>query len=241
MSDFTDQLPDPEALVSLEPEELAGYLLEFFHAIPESDRQQRVMRPNWLGGSQPVDDLPAKYREPVSMALMEAWSWLEREGLIAPYPHRIADGSFFITKRGRTLKRRADVEAFRKRAALPKAILHPTVQEKAWPAFVRGELDTAIFQAFKEVEVAVRAAGSFAPTDLGTDLMRKAFNSNGGPLTDASEPTSECDALSHLFAGAIGRFKNPSSHRHVAINEPGEAFEMLAFASHLLRVVDDRK
>lgn len=241
MSDFTDALPTPEALIDLEPEELAGYLLETFHSIPEKDRQQRVMRLDWMGGSQPVDDLPANFRERVSMALMEAWSWLERQGLIAPYPRRIAEGSYFITKRGQELRRRADVEAFRKRASLPKDILHPTIQEKSWPAFVRGELDTAIFQAFKEIEVAVREAGSFDPTDLGTDLMRQAFNSNGGPLTATSEPVPEREALSHLFAGAIGRFKNPSSHRHVAINDPGEAFEMLAFASHLLRVVEDRK
>jgi hypothetical protein len=87
----------------------------------------------------------------------------------------------------------------------------------------------------------VRAAGSFDPTDLGTDLMRKAFNSNTGPLADTSEPIPEREALAHLFAGAIGRFKNPSSHRHVTINDSGEAFEMLAFASHLLRIVDDRK
>jgi hypothetical protein len=95
VSDFTEQLPDAESLVSLEPEELAGYLLEFFHAIPERDRQQRVMRSDWLGGSQPVEDYQPKYRELVSMALMEAWSWLERQGLIASYPSRIAQGSYF--------------------------------------------------------------------------------------------------------------------------------------------------
>jgi Protein of unknown function (Hypoth_ymh) len=61
-------------------------------------------------------------------------------------------------------------------------------------------------------------------TDLGTDLMRKAFNPSSGPLSDASEPLSEREALAHLFAGAIGRFKNPSSHRHVAVTDPGETF-----------------
>ena len=241
MSDFTDYLPNPEALVSLEPEELAGYLLEFFHSIPERDRQQRVMQQDWLGGSPPVDDYPAKYRELISMALMEAWSWLERQGLIAPYPRRIAEGSYFITKRGRELKRRADIAEFRKRSSLPRETLHPTIAEKAWPAFVRGELDTAVFQAFKEVEVAVRAVGGFGATDLGTDLMRKAFHPQTGALADMTEVSSERQALSDLFAGAIGRFKNPSSHRHVAITDPGETFEMLALSSHLLRIVDDRK
>jgi hypothetical protein len=80
MSDFTERLPDPETLITLEPEELGGYLLEAFHSIPDQDRQWRVMRLDWIGGPEPVEGLPAKYRELVSMALMEAWSWLERAG-----------------------------------------------------------------------------------------------------------------------------------------------------------------
>ncbi len=114
------------------------------------------------------------------------------------------------------------------------------IAEKGWPAFIRGEYETAVFQAFKQIEVAVRSAGGYAATDLGTVLVRKAFN-NTGPLTDGTEPPAEQEALASLFAGAIGRFKNPSSHRHVAITDAGETFEMLAFASHLLRIVDDRK
>jgi len=42
-------------------------------------------------------------------------------------------------------------------------------------AFLRGDYDVAIFQAFKEVEVAVRTRGGFSATDIGTDLMRRAF------------------------------------------------------------------
>ena len=241
MSDFQKHMPNPETLLALEPEELAGYLLEYFHSIPERDRLRNVMRPAWLGSSQPIGDYPPMQREPISMSLMEAWSWLEREGLVVPVPCCFGDGVYFITKRGMKLKRRVDVDEFRKRSGLPKHILHPVIVEKAWPAFLRGEYETAVFQAFKEIEVGVRTAGGYTPTDLGTDLMRKAFHSTSGPLTDKGEPPGEADALSHLFAGAIGRFKNPSSHRHVAITDPGETFEMLSFASHLLRIVADRK
>jgi len=85
----------------------------------------------------------------------------------------------------------------------------------------------------------VAAAGHFAPTDIGVDLMRKAFHETTGPLTDMSLPVAERAALAHLFAGAIGRYKNPSSHRHVGVDAP-EAMELIVMASHLLRIVESR-
>ena len=68
--------------------------------------------------------------------------------------------------------------------------------------------------------------------------MRKAFG-NEGPLTDSEQPLPERQARAHLFAGAIGSYKNPGSHRNVDFTAE-EAAEVIIFASHLLRIVDSR-
>ena len=116
---------------------------------------------------------------------------------------------------------------------------------KVYPAFLRGDYDTAIFQAFKEVEVAVRQAGSFPHDLVGDKLMRAAFataknNLPTGPLTDTQLPVGEQEAAAHLFAGAFGVYRNSTGHRHVP-TETVEAAEVIMFASQLLRIVDRLK
>jgi uncharacterized protein (TIGR02391 family) len=236
MERLSDLIPDPDALLGLEPEELAGYLIEFLNGLP-SDRQ--LNRYNLTLPSN-FEGYPQHLRDAIAQAVMEAWVWLEREGLIAPKPG--SQGEWvFVTRRGRVLKNHVDLAALRSANLLPRKMLHPVLVTKVWATFLRGDYDTAIFQAFKEVEVAVRTKGGFAATDFGIELMRKAFHTQNGPLTDTQRPLAEREALAHLFVGAIGSYKNPTSHRHLIINDPGEAVEITILASHLLRIVDLRK
>ena len=77
-------------------------------------------------------------------------------------------------------------------------------------------------------------------SDIGAGLMRRAVSSPDGPLTDAHAPLAEQESLAHLFAGAIGSYTNPHSHRNVTL-EPDESVELLILASHLLGIVDSRQ
>lgn len=242
MTRIHDQIPDAETVISLAPEELAFQLLQIARTHVQNGLLQMdsviTLQPSANSQDPPY---PPNMQEDVEIALIEAWHWLELNAFLMPAPGiNGANGFKMLSRRGRDLIEREHFDAFQKAAAFPKELLHPAIADRVWISLARGELDTAVFYAYRTVEEAVRAAGGYAATDIGVSLMRKAFDPIKGPLTDQSQPEAERSALAHLFAGAIGSYKNPHSHRTVTISKHTEAQEIVLLASHLLRIVDGR-
>lgn len=232
------RIPDAQVLISLAPEELAPQLLSVLPMRPNVN--QGMFNRDYI--SRFAGEYPHLQAD-VELAITEAWRWLELNLFIVPAPGINGQNGWFVPgRRGRAALANPQLfTAYTKAAAFPRELLHPLIAERVWAALARGDYADAVFLAFRTVEESVRQAGSYSATDIGTDLMRSAFEPENGPLTKLSDPRPERLALSHLFAGAIGSYKNPHSHRTVTISDAGEAQEMVMLASHLLRIVDARK
>src|ERR1044072_5311398 len=115
--------------------------------------------------------------------------------------------------------------------------IDPVLTQHVKPLFMRGDYDTAVFRAFKEIEVRVRKKGKLGNDLFGRELMVKAFGPTG-PLIDKKAIKGEQDATRELFAGAVGACRSPSSRREVHFDEPAEVVDMICTANQLLRIVE---
>jgi uncharacterized protein (TIGR02391 family) len=230
-------IPDLSTVTELSTADLAGYVFHSLMSIRDDER----------GGWHPHNFLMEVRREygtpqksaprEVLVAVAAAWNWLETNGLICRDPDR--DGLYCPTPRGAGARDRLGVNKIISGEQLPEHFLHPTLLEHARPMFLQSRFENAVFDAFKTLEVAIRTAAGLGHDAIGTHLASKAFHPDSGPLTDKSLEPGERVALMKLMEGAIGSYKNPSSHRRVEITAD-EARDMIMLASHLLKIVDAR-
>ncbi len=130
MSALGDIIPDAEVLLGLQPEEVGVALLEVLNS--PSYPEEKFNPHNVIRGlfRVPNEVYPSERQIEIEHALMEAWTWLQNEGLIAPLPDvgEAKGGWCFVTRRGRELGSRSDLDAYRRASALPKGLLHAAIR-----------------------------------------------------------------------------------------------------------------
>jgi uncharacterized protein (TIGR02391 family) len=242
MTSLPELIPDADFLLAMEAEELAAAMLPVLAStrsqagVHFGNYSSSLFSPN-VGGH-----LYDRKADQITLAIGEAWNWLEVQGLLIPAPGLNGNNGWRVfSRKAQSLASAADVEKFARSRHLRRDILNGRIADKVWSAFIRSEYDVAVFQAMKAVEVSVREASGLGAEELGTTLMRKAFHVDSGPLTDMSAEKGERQARSDLFAGAIGSYKNSHSHRDVDLDNPDEALELVMLANHLLRIIDQRR
>lgn len=236
-------IPDPRAVLALEPEELGAILLLMIRQRGEEESfsiNNLVGEIRYSDESRGISGYPREKWGELELAISEAFAWLESQALLIADPRSVGTSWRVLSRRARRFENREDVRQFQMARRLNRDLLHPTIAEKVWLAFIRGDFPEAVFTAMRAVEISVREAGKLEQKQVGTKLMQAAFGQSG-PLRDREADTAEEDGLMHLFIGAMGSYKNPHSHRNVAMEDPVETMEIVMLASHLLRIVDARR
>jgi Protein of unknown function (Hypoth_ymh) len=184
-------------------------------------------------------------RNAVDRVISRVSKKLEDAGLIeAPDPDNGKSGYRVISKEGRKAMTEIDYGAAKVRSGFTREMFHPSLPDAAWNSFRSGDYDTAVFEAFKAVEVAVLKKGlgknGIIKGDHGVSLMQKAFDPKSGPLTDMSaRPPSRKNRRCELFTGAFGELRNPKAHGDPTITDPLVAVEEMTTAGTLQRIVDN--
>jgi uncharacterized protein (TIGR02391 family) len=249
MYELASTIPDSNVLLTMEPEELGGKILFLLRKrLQSTPNNTQFLLSNLLDDLWRTSHLPghttaypANKQSEIDLAIAEAWAWLVAQGLLVLKPQAGGLDWYVLSRRAQRFQDETEFATFAVTRMLQKDALHSRMADKVWSAYIRSEFDVAVFQAFKAVEVAVREAAKLPDDVIGVDLMRKAFNSKDGPLTDMQAEGGEREARVHLFAGAIGSYKSPHSHRDIKVDSPQEAIEIIMMANHLLRIVDARR
>jgi uncharacterized protein (TIGR02391 family) len=225
-------IPPGDEAVELPVDDLA---LRLLHLVDEGGQTHLLSRheATWVGS---WENHPGGEGAAFLHAIAEAWDWLASRLLVARRPGD--KGEFaFITRRGERVLAAKDGPALLRAEERIDVDLHPIVATRVRRQFLLGEYELAALAAMSEVEIRVRKLAKAGDGDIGVPLTQSAFK-DGGPLADPKLEPGERKATMALFSGALGVFKNPSSHRQVEYDDPTLAAEVVLLADLLLRILD---
>ena len=166
----------------------------------------------------------------------DTWAWLVAEGCVGPDPKQ-SSGWYRVTERGQRLSEEGTLSNVFADQRIPEDI-HEQLRESR-TLFRGGKIELGVFAAMREVEVSLRDKSGSSNDLIGVALARQALHPEKGPLADNRLEKGECQAIADLYAGALGAFKNPTSHRVVDYEDPARAADVIVLADLLLRMLDE--
>lgn len=184
------------------------------------------------GGYQPVRFTRVKYKASPSahIDIRQFQRGYDDEGEEAFYP----------TKKGFRFPEREFNRVIKKYTLMPETYVHPLIVKKSFSLLNAGQFESAVLQAFKTIETRIREKINSTPEEYGIKLIRKAFHTENGPLTDFKLPKAEREAFCNYIAGAFGFYKNPCSHRDIELDF-SSAFDRIVVASDLLKAIENAR
>jgi len=145
---------------------------------------------------------------------------------------------YYPTKKGFHFPEAEFKKVIERWTILPTSYIHPNIMDKSFELLSIRQFDSAVLQAFKCIEIAIREKCCFSDEDYGISLIRKAFNPQTGTLTNYGVPVAEREAQAHFIAGAYALYKNPCSHKDVKMDFY-DAFERIVVASKIMKIVEE--
>lgn len=102
-----------------------------------------------------------------------------------------------------------------------------------------GNFDRAINQATQVLEDRIRRKANASKSDSGATLVRKVIPQKPSTGTlRVSHNEEEQEGLSHICAGLMLAFRNPSHHQLTDRFSREDALKLCAFVDNLLRIID---
>ena len=132
MRELYQAIPDPDALLALEPEELGATVLFIMRARLEREPRGHLHPGNMIGevGNPRMSDWPPERTPELKLAVAETFAWLKAQGLLIPTTDNNAGAGWMtLSRRARGFESPADLMSYAGARRLPRE-LHPQLGER---------------------------------------------------------------------------------------------------------------
>ena len=134
MKELAQVIPDAQVLIALEPEELGAKMLFLLRKRRPSDMSSltnlegELWEGSHLRNGEPL--YPRAQRGAISVAMTEAWAWLEAQGLIVPAPDSNGrNGWRVLSRRAKRFESEAEFANYAVARMLPREVLHRRIAD----------------------------------------------------------------------------------------------------------------